>query len=144
MSLYCWLVDRHSARRIFVTFDFSIHYVPGPDNCVADALLHLPVNTQESIAEHHLQVSAAVMSVRTDDNVLDEIRAGYKTDRWCAKLLQLHHSTPGMTVNYGLIYIGGRLVIPDAGNPCERLFRLAYDMLGHFGAAKSYAVLRDA
>jgi len=44
----------------------------------------------------------------------------------------------------GLWYIGDRLLIPLIGDIHENLFRLAHDCLGHFGADKSYAVLRDA
>ena len=43
----------------------------------------------------------------------------------------------------GLWYIGDRLLIPCVTDVCENLFRLAHDTLGHFGADKSYASLRD-
>lgn len=41
-------------------------------------------------------------------------------------------------------YIGDRLLIPRVADIREKLFRLAHDSLGHFGADKSYAALRDA
>ena len=41
-------------------------------------------------------------------------------------------------------YIGDCLLIPRVADIRENLFRLAHDSLGHFGADKSYAALRDA
>jgi len=43
----------------------------------------------------------------------------------------------------GLWYIGDRLLIPRVVDIRETLFRLAHDNLGHFGADKSYASLRN-
>ena len=46
-------------------------------------------------------------------------------------------------VSNGLWYIGDRLLIPRVTTLRETLFHLAHDTLGHFGADKSYASLRD-
>jgi len=51
---------------------------------------------------------------------------------------------PGTKCINGLWYIGDCLLIPRIGDVRENLFRLAHDCLGHFGADKSYATLRDA
>jgi len=50
----------------------------------------------------------------------------------------------GWRQSNGLWYIGDCLLIPRVTAVRETLFRLAHDTLGHFGADKSYASLRDA
>jgi hypothetical protein len=50
----------------------------------------------------------------------------------------------GWRQSNGLWYIGDRLLIPRVTDVHENLFRLAHDTLGHFGADKSYAALRDS
>jgi hypothetical protein len=52
-------------------------------------------------------------------------------------------SIPGIRLENELWYIGDRLVIPRYGTLCEDLFRLAHDVLGHFGANKSYSSIRN-
>jgi len=53
-------------------------------------------------------------------------------------------SMAGWRQSNGLWYIGDCLLIPRVTAVRETLFRLAHDTLGHFGADKSYASLRDA
>jgi len=50
---------------------------------------------------------------------------------------------PGISEANGLWYVGSRLLIPRTGDLREQLFRIAHDSMGHFGADKSYALLRD-
>lgn len=59
----------------------------------------------------------------------------------------LKDASPGTSfVNQrdGFWFIGTQLVIPNITHICEALFYLAHDALGHFGADKSYAALRDS
>jgi hypothetical protein len=51
---------------------------------------------------------------------------------------------PGIQLKDGLWYIGNHLVIPHTGNLREMLFRLAHDVLGHFGFDKTYGSLRES
>jgi len=51
---------------------------------------------------------------------------------------------PGAKCPNSLWYMGDCLLIPQIGDICENLFHLAHDSLGHFGADKLYAMLRDA
>lgn len=128
-------------------YECTISYIKGEDNTVADALSRLPANTfadERAYDPHTLWSSSgvnAVLRVATDSAVLEEIIAGYKTDSFCQKL-----GDAGMK-NVHLInqlwYVGDRLIIPRVGNLRENLFRLAHDDMGHFGADKSYATLRD-
>ena len=41
-------------------------------------------------------------------------------------------------------YVGERLIVPREGSIRETLFRLAHDVLGHFGFDKTYAALRGS
>ena len=119
-------------------------YIPGPDNTVADALSRLPEDDTNIPPLHECWQSpvASVLSLSTDQTVLDAIKCGYATDEYCLKVAK--SNMPGTKCVNGLWYIGDRLLIPHIGDIRENLFRLAHDTLGHFGADKSYAVLRDA
>jgi len=83
-----------------------------------------------------------VLSIATDQTVLDAIKSGYTSDDFCIKIAK--SGMPGTKCVNGLWYIADRLLIPRIGDIHENLFRLAHDSLGHFGADKSYAILRDA
>jgi hypothetical protein len=50
----------------------------------------------------------------------------------------------GLTETNGLWYIGSQLLIPRYRDIHENIFRLTHDTLGHFGADKSYAAIRDS
>jgi hypothetical protein len=85
------------------------------------------------------------MSISADKMFLDEIKAGYQEDNWVTKTLaEARPSLPGIKLVNGLWYVGDRLVIPCIGNVRETLFRLAHNVLGHFGFDKTYASLRES
>ena len=71
-----------------------------------------------------------------DESVLNSIKSGYATDKYCIKVS--NSNMPGTKCVNGLWCVGDRLLIPHIGNICENLFCLAYDSLGHFGSDKSY------
>jgi hypothetical protein len=119
-------------------YDLSITYVKGEHNGAADALSRradfpLPVD----------ELCSAILSIQADPTLHDSILAGYAVDPWCKKLTVLVGSLPGLSKDdRGLFYIAGRLVIPRVKNLREQLFHAAHDAAGHFGADKSYALLR--
>ena len=84
------------------------------------------------------------VSITTTPELLEHIKEGYKTDEYCVKLRQNLSSIDGAQDRDGLLYVGGRLVIPRVGTLRADLYALAHDELGHFGADKSYMALRDA
>jgi hypothetical protein len=84
-----------------------------------------------------------MLMISTDAGVLADIKRRYITDKFCKKLAT-NPDLPRVAQKDSLWYIGTRLVIPQVGDVRESLFRLAHDCLGHFGADKSYAALRDA
>ncbi|GAW05905.1 reverse transcriptase-RNase H-integrase [Lentinula edodes] len=88
----------------------------------------------------------AVLEITSDASLLDDIRTGYTTDKWCKDLPSMASSMPLIRRDpiSKLWYIGDRLIVPRVANIREELFRLAHDNLGHFGFDKSYAALREA
>ena len=124
-------------------YDCTIHYINGDDNCVADALSRLPDSVDENPS-----VISSIFEIRTDPSLIQDIKEGYHIDPWCKALA--HDLSHGITDNKlgissrnGMIFLGNRLIIPKHKNLRENLFRLAHDNLGHFGAEKSYATLRN-
>jgi len=73
----------------------------------------------------------------------DEIKAGYETDPFMCKLTAAAPGMPNVQLLNSFWFINDHLVIPKGNNVREMLFHLAHDSLGHFGASKSYAALRD-
>jgi hypothetical protein len=127
------------------------NYIRGEDNTVADALSRVryggKAQIESSLANHEvwrgLRPCGAVLTITADTDLLNEIRKGYRDDEYCKKLASCESFSSVKKVN-GLWYIGGRLVVPHTGTIREDLFQLAHDTLGHFGAKKSYAALRDS
>lgn len=140
-------------QEFFGQYNFTIEYIPGEENTVANAFLRLPCDTEdvptnahETVnmpADLHVDIKAVslVMSVTPDASLLKDIKSGYKTDPWCVKLTNLISSLPELQDHDGLLYINDRLVIPRVAHLRETIFKLAHNDLGHFGLEKFYAVL---
>jgi hypothetical protein len=139
-------------------FDMSIHYIRGEDNTMADALSRLPADTCEVVDEDVDVADSpsrwdswlkkgtscnAILTISADESFLNDVREGYKHDAFCQKLCSVGTSMPGVRTQHGLWYLGDRLIIPRFNTLREDLFRLAHDSLGHFGAEKSYANIRN-
>ena len=127
-------------------YEMRIVYIHGEDNCVADALSRLPNNCFPDERpdttlpyKHWKQPIGVVLSIESDHSVLSSIKSGYDQDIFCQRLSK--NTVPGAQFINRLWYIGDRLVIPQVGDLCKNLFRLAHDTLGHFSVDKSYASL---
>ena len=138
------LLKRQARWQEFLTdYNFSIEYVKGGRNTVADALSQMPVGGEGGPVDRPKMV-AVVLQVTTDPKISADIRHGYQTDAFCQKMLRNAASFPNIKIEDGLIYIGSRLVVPRTGTIREDLFQMAHDSLGHFGVEKSYVNLHSA
>ena len=96
-------------------------------------------------AKHKLNLVCATLSISADKQLLQKICAGYAGEKWIQNtLLKAKDGMPGIQLANGLWYIGSRLIIPRVGDIRKTLFRLAHDMLGHFGFDKTYGSLWDS
>ncbi len=137
----------------------TISYIRGEDNTVADALSHLPNDPLEEVpdfdpkevpcwqawlASHPVASIQMSLEISVDNRLLDAIVDGYQSDDFCRKFVSRQKILPNVREVNNLWYIGDRLLIPCVGNIHEDLFLVAHDCLGHFGADKAYAALRDS
>ena len=72
-------------------YDATIHYLPGENNCAADALSRLPDSPLTIIAATLPQRIATRFEL--EDTLIDEIREGYISDPFTQKLTR---AAPGM------------------------------------------------
>jgi hypothetical protein len=139
-------------------FDMYIHYIHSEDNTMADTLSRLPADACESVGEDvdvadspvcwdswlKVQTSCnAILTISADELFLNNVCEGYKHDEFCQKISSVNTKMPGVHTEHGLWYLGDCLIIPRFGTLCEDLFRLAHDLLGHFGSKKSFANIRN-
>jgi len=72
-------------------YNTTIMYIRGEDNTVTDTLSRLPLNTfpdeQEDAQPHERWMRGhsanAILSITSDQQVLNDIKMGYKTDKFC-------------------------------------------------------------
>lgn len=122
-------------------YEYTITYINGNWNTVADALSWLPNSIDEVCT-----TVAAVFSISSDPKVIAWIKNGYCADPWCRGILDnikcsMLDSKMNISLHHGLLFIGTCLIIPKYKNLQENLFQLTHDNLGYFGSEKSYASL---
>jgi hypothetical protein len=132
-------LSRRQARwqELLADFDFTIKYVKGEDNSVADALSHMPTPPSTVVA-------ASRLTITSDAQLLQKIKQGYETDKFASELIRHPEPQLGVRFENGLLFLNNRLVVPNVPGLRESLFHAAHDSLGHFGAEKSYAALCNA
>ena len=107
-------------------FDYSITYVSGEQNSTADALSCMPdappdahlaacamAHTRNTPAHTRCTTATGVLSITTDQSLLNAIVTGYETDEFAKQLTKdiKMGSIDGATLNDKLLYVGGCLVI---------------------------------
>ncbi len=140
-------------------YDFTISYIHGENNTVADALSHLPITEPEFVPDADAaEVQAnnwsqwlgsqksvnAVLNIEIHKHILDDIKLGYSNNEFCKKFVSGQSILPNVKDINGLWYIGDQLLIPRFCDIHEHLFHLVHDSLGHAGLNKAYAALHDS
>lgn len=142
-----WDLSQHQARwmKYLSECKYSITYINGKQNTVANALSRLP----DSVNNHSLLIVAlAVFTIQSHPKLITRIKNRYQAGLWCLGLLDdmkwgMLNSKLNILLKHGLLFIGEWLVIPKYKNLREWLFQLAHDNLGHFGMEKSYTHLQN-
>ncbi|KAG8842896.1 hypothetical protein FRB96_004611, partial [Tulasnella sp. 330] len=81
-------------------YDFTLHYVKGEDNTVADALSRLPDDEDDSTPTNTI---AATSTIVIDPDLLQSIKQGYDADLFCQKLCKNLPSIDGAGETDGLL-----------------------------------------
>lgn len=117
--------------------------LPDDDSLISVASL-CGFSTHDACAALRDNVPPASGSLKTsaDRFCLEDIKKGYMSDPWCVNLRKAQNGITGIVQTDGLWYVGSRLVVPRVGHIRETLYRLAHDVLGHFGVDKTYTALR--
>jgi hypothetical protein len=150
-------LSRHQARwqEFMSQFELKIVYSKGEDNTVADALSRLPDDEADPITDANDELvpnykawrastTASVFNISADSKFLNDIWLSYASDPFCVKMIGSKASFPSLTNVNDLWYVGDRLLVPKVTDVRESLFRFTHNLLGHFGADRSYAALRDS
>ena len=132
---------------------------PCPSSCTAEAVASHPYNEAEhknpimSLPDPCSPLSVvATLTIRVppistkstisiDESLVQKICTSYATDPWCQKLLSASRGMTQLIVQNGLWYLDGCLIIPNGCGVWEENFRMAHDMLGHFGFSKTYDLI---
>jgi hypothetical protein len=131
-------LSRH--QEFMSQFDLTITYICSEDNCVADVLSRLPheIKDVKPIPNHKAWQGThsvnAVLTHSADMELLNEIKKGYKTEKFCIKLQSCKKSFDSVKKINDLWYIGKRLVILQTRSIHKDLFRPVHNTLGHFRA----------
>ena len=132
----CWM-------EFMLQYDATIHYLPGKQNLVADALSRLPDSDICNITS--IFAASNDQKIRSrfelEDAILEEIKLGYETNQFKQKLATTATGMDNIQQQYGFWFVNNRLVVPAGKHIQETLFHITHDKLGHFGAPKTYEVL---
>jgi len=85
-----------------------------------------------------------IKQIVIDEAFVNEMRIAYDKDPWCKQLISAARGMPELTIKNGLWFIGERLIVPSGCTARENIFRMAHDVLGHFGFYKTYESLRNS
>ncbi|PLW37026.1 hypothetical protein PCASD_16356 [Puccinia coronata f. sp. avenae] len=150
-SLTHLLKQRNLSRRqarwteLLADFDLEFDYIKGEDNTVADALSRKNIPSEdEAISPHSVACVAALTELGTmlSDSLKTKVMAGYTLDHFCTTLRRSLPLRDDCVDADGLMFIDGRLVIPNTGDLRLTLMTEAHERLGHLGYLKTISELR--
>ena len=139
-------LSRRQARwmEFLSQYDASINYIPGENNCVADALSRLPQSSTDTIASLFSSSRTTSSKFELDTELLTAIKSGYDTDPFISKLTSASTGLDAISKRDNFWFINDRLIVPDVKHVRESLYRLAHDAMNHFGSGKCISSLRDS
>ena len=142
----CIFMSYHRWMEFLSQYDASINYIPGNQNCVTDALSHLPEPSLQTVASifgsSHARSTSSKLHL--DDSLLKVIKDGYVNDPFITKLTSTSTGMDAIQFKHDFWFINNRLIIPNVKHVCETLFHLAHDSMGHFGTSKCLPSLIDS
>jgi hypothetical protein len=153
-SLQHFMTQPHLSRRqvrwaeMMAEFNFTIQYVKGKDNVVADALSRRPDHetvpaviaaVEATVNELHQFGISSVQPV----SVLTQVKAAYAADTACADILANPDRHSAYQVKNGVIYKGTQIYIPKDKTIQTQLLAEAHDIPvgGHVGVTKTTELL---
>ena len=115
-------------------FEFDIVYQEGKDNGVADALSRR--SDHKSNAIKHDTFNISVSSSRNTE-LIEQVRAAYKLDKVCAKLLS--QCVKPFLIRDGMIYRGEQIYIPNNRKIITHILEETHNIPigGHVGMSKT-------
>ncbi|GAA5959299.1 hypothetical protein JCM10213_008100 [Rhodosporidiobolus nylandii] len=118
-------------------YNYELSYIPGKLNTVADSL------SRFSFSDPSPAVAVCGISEYSlTENLVQRVRGAYEDDPFCKQVQRNLGSSPGFSVENGLIlFEGNRIVIPKDKTIKEALLHDAHDALGHLGAKKTLSAL---
>ena len=140
-------LSQHQAwwMEYFSQYKYTITYINGKHNTVADGLSHLPDSIDNELS---ILLTTSVFTVKSNLKVITCIKNGYQEDPWCIGILDdlkwgIIDAKLHITIKNGFLFVRTCLIIPKYKQLCEQLFQLAHDNFRHFGTEKSYENLWD-
>ena len=86
---------------------------------------------------------AAILRISMDPKISDNLRVGYRSDKFCQQILKNRESFPAVKVEDGLVYIESRLVVPRIGTIRERKHVKRGPIIDRPGVASTRRVIRN-
>lgn len=115
-------------------FDFTITWVKGKTNTVADALSRYPHDEVP-----HLCSVYQITDLAITDNLAKDFHKEYEKDPHFAMMLKNIKSLLSISIrgDQKLLYLNDRLCVPNVNTARETILHDAHDKVGHFGIDKT-------
>lgn len=103
----------------------NFNFIEGTENSLADTL------------SREIAAATITSSIIISKHLKNQIREGYKTDKFCLDLRKCMPKREDCKEQKGLMFIENRLIIPDKSNIRQELIKTTHQNLGHLGSLKT-------